>query len=137
MYPSRRFLHSSDCANASPSLVPKGSRWKYVQLLGDELDLRHVTWRLPVELIPRYSDSSCFSSDTEGLLHEGSTPSELVDSDATSGSLPRSGTSQPQAGEGWPPSSLPVTMMSHPTPGPWNIIYSCYPSTSYKDMLIA
>ncbi|XP_032067171.1 integrin beta-4 isoform X1 [Thamnophis elegans] len=74
-----------------------GSRWKYVQLLGDELDLRHVTWRLPVELIPRYSDSSCFSSDTECLLHEGSTPSELVDSDATSGSLPRSGTSQPQA----------------------------------------
>ncbi|XP_058023892.1 integrin beta-4 [Ahaetulla prasina] len=73
-----------------------GSRWKYVQLLGDELDLRHVTWRLPVELIPRYSDSSCFSSDTEGLLHEGSTPSELMDSDATSGSLPRSGTSQPQ-----------------------------------------
>ncbi|XP_029140564.1 integrin beta-4 [Protobothrops mucrosquamatus] len=73
-----------------------GSRRKYVQLLGDELDLRHVTWRLPVELIPRYSDSSCFSSDTEGFLHEGSTPSELVDSDATSGSLPRNGTSQPQ-----------------------------------------
>uniref|UniRef100_A0A8C5RLB8 Integrin beta n=1 Tax=Laticauda laticaudata TaxID=8630 RepID=A0A8C5RLB8_LATLA len=73
-----------------------GSRWKYVQLLGNELDLRHVTWRLPVELIPRYSDSSCFSSDTEGLLHEGSIPSELVDSDASSSSLPRSGTSQPQ-----------------------------------------
>ncbi|XP_026557783.1 integrin beta-4 isoform X2 [Pseudonaja textilis] len=73
-----------------------GSRWKYVQLLGNELDLRHVTWRLPVELIPRYSDSSCFSSDTESLLHEGNIPSELVESDASSGSLPRSGTSQPQ-----------------------------------------
>uniref|UniRef100_A0A670IAM2 Integrin beta n=1 Tax=Podarcis muralis TaxID=64176 RepID=A0A670IAM2_PODMU len=56
-----------------------GSRWKYVQLLGEELDLRRVAWRLPAELIPRYSDSSCFSSDTEGLLHEDSTPSELVD----------------------------------------------------------
>uniref|UniRef100_A0A670I9E3 Integrin beta n=1 Tax=Podarcis muralis TaxID=64176 RepID=A0A670I9E3_PODMU len=73
-----------------------GSRWKYVQLLGEELDLRRVAWRLPAELIPRYSDSSCFSSDTEGLLHEDSTPSELVDSDAASRSLPRSGTPQPQ-----------------------------------------
>uniref|UniRef100_A0A8D2LMR5 Integrin beta n=1 Tax=Varanus komodoensis TaxID=61221 RepID=A0A8D2LMR5_VARKO len=73
-----------------------GSRWKYVQLLGDELDLRRVAWRLPAELIPRYSDSSCFSSDTEGLLHEDSTHSELVDSDAPSSSLPRSGTPRPQ-----------------------------------------
>ncbi|XP_054831784.1 integrin beta-4 isoform X1 [Eublepharis macularius] len=73
-----------------------GSRWKPVQLLGEELDLRHVAWRLPAELIPRHSDSSCFSSDAEGLFHEGSTRSELVDSDAASGSLPRSGTPRPQ-----------------------------------------
>ncbi|XP_066474181.1 integrin beta-4 isoform X3 [Tiliqua scincoides] len=73
-----------------------GSRWKHVQLLGEELDLRRVAWRLPAELIPRYSDSSCFSSDAEGLLSENSIHSELVDSDAASGSLPRSGTPQPQ-----------------------------------------
>ncbi|XP_077183892.1 integrin beta-4 isoform X2 [Paroedura picta] len=73
-----------------------GSRWKHVQLLGEELDLRHVAWRLPAELIPRHSDSSYFSSDTEGLLQESSTHSELVDSDAASSSLPRSVTPRPQ-----------------------------------------
>ncbi|KAJ6660314.1 hypothetical protein lerEdw1_017737, partial [Lerista edwardsae] len=73
-----------------------GSRWKHVQLLGEELDLRRVAWRLPAELIPRYSDSSCFSSDAEGLLYENSIHSELMDSDAATGSLPRSGTPQPQ-----------------------------------------
>nr|XP_008102630.1 PREDICTED: integrin beta-4 isoform X5 [Anolis carolinensis] len=73
-----------------------GSRWKYVQLLGDELDLRRVAWRLPAERIPRYSDSSCFSSDTEGLLQEDNTPSVLVGSDAPISSLPRSGTPRPQ-----------------------------------------
>ncbi|KFV44075.1 Integrin beta-4 [Tyto alba] len=45
-----------------------GSRWKYVQLLGEDLDLRRITWRLPPETIPRLSGSSRFSSDTEGLL---------------------------------------------------------------------
>uniref|UniRef100_A0A8B9CML1 Integrin beta n=1 Tax=Anser brachyrhynchus TaxID=132585 RepID=A0A8B9CML1_9AVES len=47
-----------------------GSRWKYVQLLGEDLDLRRITWRLPPETIPRLSGSSHLSSDTEGLLPE-------------------------------------------------------------------
>ncbi|XP_054702792.1 integrin beta-4 isoform X3 [Grus americana] len=67
-----------------------GSRWKYVQLLGEDLDLRRITWRLPPETIPRLSGSSHFSSDTEGLLHE-------EDSDMATGSLKRSGTPRPQA----------------------------------------
>uniref|UniRef100_A0A663LRG1 Integrin beta n=1 Tax=Athene cunicularia TaxID=194338 RepID=A0A663LRG1_ATHCN len=67
-----------------------GSRWKYVQLLGEDLDLRRITWRLPPETIPRLSGSSRFSSDTEGLLHE-------EDSDVATGSLRRSGTPRPQA----------------------------------------
>lgn len=62
-------------------------------LLGEDLDLRRITWRLPPETIPRLSGSSRFSSDTEGLLHE-------EDSDVASGSLRRSGTPRPQAGEG-------------------------------------
>ncbi|XP_051491035.1 integrin beta-4 isoform X2 [Apus apus] len=67
------------------------SRWKYVQLLGEDLDLRRITWRLPPETIPRLSGSSRFSSDTEGLLHE-------EDSDVPTGSLRRrSGTPRPQA----------------------------------------
>lgn len=64
-----------------------------MQLLGEDLDLRRITWRLPPETIPRLSGSSRFSSDTEGLLHE-------EDSDVATGSLRRSGTPRPQAGEG-------------------------------------
>uniref|UniRef100_A0A8B9IA93 Integrin beta n=1 Tax=Anser brachyrhynchus TaxID=132585 RepID=A0A8B9IA93_9AVES len=67
-----------------------GSRWKYVQLLGEDLDLRRITWRLPPETIPRLSGSSHLSSDTEGLLRE-------EDSDVATGSLMRSGTPRPQA----------------------------------------
>ncbi|XP_025954748.2 integrin beta-4 isoform X2 [Dromaius novaehollandiae] len=67
-----------------------GSRWKYVQLLGEDLDLRRITWRLPPETIPRLSGSSHLSSDTEGLLRE-------EDSDVAPGSLMRSGTPRPQA----------------------------------------
>uniref|UniRef100_A0A8C5J4I3 Integrin beta n=1 Tax=Junco hyemalis TaxID=40217 RepID=A0A8C5J4I3_JUNHY len=47
-----------------------GSRWKFVPLLGEDLDLRRITWRLPPETIPRLSGSSRLSSDTEGLLPE-------------------------------------------------------------------
>ncbi|XP_021270510.1 integrin beta-4 isoform X4 [Numida meleagris] len=67
-----------------------GSRWKYVPLLGEDLDLRRITWRLPPETIPRLSGSSHLSSDTEGLLRE-------EDGDVATGSLMRSGTPRPQA----------------------------------------
>ncbi|XP_042739727.1 integrin beta-4 isoform X3 [Lagopus leucura] len=67
-----------------------GSRWKYVPLLGEDLDLRRITWRLPPETIPRLSGSSHFSSDTEGLLRE-------EDGDVATGSPMRSGTPRPQA----------------------------------------
>nr|XP_023507772.1 integrin beta-4 isoform X3 [Equus caballus] len=40
-----------------------GGGWKFEPLLGEELDLRRVTWRLPPELIPRLSASSGRSSD--------------------------------------------------------------------------
>ncbi|KAM5149428.1 integrin beta-4 isoform 2-T2 [Callospermophilus lateralis] len=43
-----------------------GGGWKFEPLLGEELDLRHVTWRLPPELIPRLSASSGRSSDDGG-----------------------------------------------------------------------
>nr|XP_033818362.1 integrin beta-4 isoform X2 [Geotrypetes seraphini] len=85
-----------------PSVADEyGSKWKHVQLLGDEFDLRRITWRLPVEIIPRLSDSSCFSSDTEALLRDDRVPSEPWDSDgACSGGgrgTKRTGTVQPQA----------------------------------------
>lgn len=62
-------------------------------LLGEDLDLRRITWRLPPETIPRLSGSSRLSSDTEGLLQE-------EDSAVAPGSVRRSGTPRPQAGEG-------------------------------------
>uniref|UniRef100_A0A7M4FUT3 Integrin beta n=1 Tax=Crocodylus porosus TaxID=8502 RepID=A0A7M4FUT3_CROPO len=59
----------SPAGSKRPSISDdSGSRWKYVQLLGEDLDLRRITWKLPAEMIPRLSGSSCFSSDTEGLL---------------------------------------------------------------------
>ncbi|XP_041342586.1 integrin beta-4 [Pyrgilauda ruficollis] len=67
-----------------------GSRWKFVPLLGEDLDLRRITWRLPPETIPRLSGSSHLSSDTEGLLHE-------EDSAVAPGTARRSGTPRPQA----------------------------------------
>ncbi|XP_075205731.1 integrin beta-4 isoform X3 [Anomaloglossus baeobatrachus] len=42
-----------------------GKHWKFIPLLGSEMDLRHVTWKLPVEVIPRLSVSSAISTDTE------------------------------------------------------------------------
>ncbi|KAM8787293.1 integrin beta-4 isoform 2-T2 [Rhynchonycteris naso] len=41
-----------------------GARWKFIPLLGEELELRRITWRLPPELIPRLSATSGRSSDT-------------------------------------------------------------------------
>ncbi|XP_069510858.1 integrin beta-4 isoform X2 [Ambystoma mexicanum] len=78
-----------------------GSRSNYVQLLGEDLDLRRITWRMPVELIPRLSDSSCFSTDTESLLRDDGAASEVWDSDEksskASGGIKRRGTFRPPA----------------------------------------
>ncbi|XP_023600537.1 LOW QUALITY PROTEIN: integrin beta-4 [Myotis lucifugus] len=46
-----------------------GGGWKFEALLGEELDLRRVTWRLPPEVIPRLSASSGRSSDATELPH--------------------------------------------------------------------
>ncbi|XP_053766590.1 integrin beta-4 isoform X2 [Desmodus rotundus] len=46
-----------------------GASWKFEPLLGEELDLRRVTWRLPPELIPRLSASSGRSSDAAEPPH--------------------------------------------------------------------
>lgn len=45
----------------------QGGGWKFEALLGEELDLRRVTWRLPPEVIPRLSASSGRSSDATEL----------------------------------------------------------------------
>ncbi|EHB10767.1 Integrin beta-4 [Heterocephalus glaber] len=56
-----------------------GGSWKFEPLLGEELDLRRVTWRLPPELIPRLSASSGRSSgrsDEDGGTAAGVTDGE-------------------------------------------------------------
>ncbi|KAM7035660.1 integrin beta-4 [Acridotheres tristis] len=78
----------SPAGSKRPSVSDDTGLWKFVPLLGEELDLRRITWRLPPETIPRLSGSSHLSSDTEGLLPE---------EDSTPGSVRRSGTPRPQA----------------------------------------
>ncbi|XP_006886431.1 PREDICTED: integrin beta-4 [Elephantulus edwardii] len=68
--------------------------WKFEALLGEELDLRRVTWQLPPELIPRLSTSSARSSEAEAP------PTPLDDralgtGDAEGRGLPRSATPGP------------------------------------------
>uniref|UniRef100_A0A2I2Y5A1 Integrin beta n=1 Tax=Gorilla gorilla gorilla TaxID=9595 RepID=A0A2I2Y5A1_GORGO len=84
------FLMYSDDVLRSPSGSQRpsvsddtGCGWKFEPLLGEELDLRRVTWRLPPELIPRLSASSGRSSDAEAPRT------------TAGGSLPRSATPGP------------------------------------------
>ncbi|XP_008829605.1 integrin beta-4 isoform X3 [Nannospalax galili] len=67
------FLMYSDDVLRSPASSQRpsvsddtGGTWKFEPLLGEELDLRRVTWRLPPELIQRLSASSGRSSDDGG-----------------------------------------------------------------------
>nr|XP_054366672.1 integrin beta-4 isoform X2 [Mirounga angustirostris] len=59
-----------------------GGGWKFEPLLGEELDLRRITWRLPPELIPRLSASSGRSSDGEPPRGP---PDDRADADAGTG----------------------------------------------------
>ncbi|RXM30359.1 Integrin beta-4 [Acipenser ruthenus] len=45
-----------------PSVSDKGMKWKFVQLVGEDLDLRNVSWRLPADVIPRPPSSDVESS---------------------------------------------------------------------------
>lgn len=33
-------------------MITEGSHWKHVQLVGSDLDLRKVSWKLPADIIP-------------------------------------------------------------------------------------
>uniref|UniRef100_A0A2K5YZJ0 Integrin beta n=1 Tax=Mandrillus leucophaeus TaxID=9568 RepID=A0A2K5YZJ0_MANLE len=92
------FLMYSDDVLRSPSGSQRpsvsddtGCGWKFEPLLGEELDLRRVTWRLPPELIPRLSASSGRSSDAEAPHG----PPEDGGAGGKGGSLPRSATPGP------------------------------------------
>ncbi|XP_069338954.1 integrin beta-4 [Eulemur rufifrons] len=102
------FLMYSDDVLRSPSGSQRpsvsddtGGGWKFEPLLGEELDLRRVTWRLPPELIPRLSASSGRSSDAAeapcGPPDHSADP-RAGDAGGEGGSLPRGATPGP-AGE--------------------------------------
>ena len=77
----------------------QGGSWKFEPLLGEELDLRRVTWRLPPELIPRLSASSGRSSDGEPPRGP---PEDSADGGAggEGGGLARGATPRPPGGDG-------------------------------------
>uniref|UniRef100_H0WJM6 Integrin beta n=1 Tax=Otolemur garnettii TaxID=30611 RepID=H0WJM6_OTOGA len=99
------FLMYSDDVLRSPASSQRpsvsddtGGSWKFEPLLGEELDLRRVTWRLPPELIPRLSASSGRSSDAAeaplGPPDDGAHPG-AGNTGGEGGSLPRSATPRP------------------------------------------
>ncbi|XP_063315202.1 integrin beta-4 isoform X2 [Pelobates fuscus] len=55
-----------------------GQRWKYVPLLGSELDLRRITWKGPAEIIPRLSSCSGLSTDTESTQDQHDSASSVM-----------------------------------------------------------
>uniref|UniRef100_A0A6I8P3Y4 Integrin beta n=1 Tax=Ornithorhynchus anatinus TaxID=9258 RepID=A0A6I8P3Y4_ORNAN len=66
MYSDEVLRSQSGSQRPSVSDDTGGSGWQFVPLLGEELDLRHITWQLPAQLIPRLSGSSCLSSEADG-----------------------------------------------------------------------
>uniref|UniRef100_A0A8C4XIT4 Integrin beta n=1 Tax=Erpetoichthys calabaricus TaxID=27687 RepID=A0A8C4XIT4_ERPCA len=60
----------SPTGSQRPSVSDEGTRCKYVQLVGEDLDLRKVSWKLPADVIPRWSSSDAESS-TNGDLEPG------------------------------------------------------------------
>ncbi|KAG2460830.1 ITB4 protein, partial [Polypterus senegalus] len=60
----------SPTGSQRPSVSDEGTRFKYVQLVGEDLDLRKVSWKLPADVIPRWSSSDAESS-TNGDLEPG------------------------------------------------------------------
>lgn len=77
----------------------QGGGWKFEPLLGEELDLRRITWRLPPELIPRLSASSGRSSDGEPPRGPPDDRSD-AGTGGEGGGLARGATPRPPGGDG-------------------------------------
>lgn len=48
-------------------MITEGSRWKHVQLVGSDLDLRKVSWKLPADIIPCRLSPDTDASDSQTL----------------------------------------------------------------------
>lgn len=52
------------CSACFPHMITEGKRWKHVKLVGSDLDLRTVSWKLPADVIPtRSTSTSTLESD--------------------------------------------------------------------------
>uniref|UniRef100_A0A8C9SWV3 Integrin beta n=1 Tax=Scleropages formosus TaxID=113540 RepID=A0A8C9SWV3_SCLFO len=70
-------MYSSDVLRSPggrPSVSDEGLRWKHVQLVGEDLDLRKVSWRLPAEIIPQRLSSDTEASDEPPRPGRAQTP---------------------------------------------------------------
>lgn len=65
-------------------MITEGSRWKHVQLVGSDLDLRKVSWKLPADIIPcRLSPDTDASDSHAQTLAQGEDLSLAVSMPAT------------------------------------------------------
>ncbi|XP_061086823.1 integrin beta-4 isoform X3 [Conger conger] len=53
----------SPTGSKRPSVADEGLRWKYVQLVGEDLDLRKVSWKLPADVILHRLSTDTEASD--------------------------------------------------------------------------
>ncbi len=60
--------HTSSVPCLLPHMITEGSRWKHVQLVGSDLDLRKVSWKLPADIIPH-----CLSPATDAIDNHAQT----------------------------------------------------------------
>ncbi|XP_026103225.1 integrin beta-4-like isoform X1 [Carassius auratus] len=59
-------MYSNEVLRQRPSVtdMTDGSRWKHVQLVGSDLDLRKVSWKLPADIIPCLLSPATDASDS-------------------------------------------------------------------------
>ncbi|KAI5619018.1 integrin beta-4 precursor, partial [Silurus asotus] len=64
----------SPTASSRPSVseFSEGKRWKHVKLVGSDLDLRTVSWKLPADVIPTRSTSTLEKDDLLATAHSQS-----------------------------------------------------------------
>uniref|UniRef100_A0A8B9LL02 Integrin beta n=1 Tax=Astyanax mexicanus TaxID=7994 RepID=A0A8B9LL02_ASTMX len=63
MYSNEVLRSPTTGTRPSVSDMSEGKRWKHVKLVGSDLDLRMVSWKLPADVIPHRLSSSTEASD--------------------------------------------------------------------------
>uniref|UniRef100_A0A671PQF1 Integrin beta n=1 Tax=Sinocyclocheilus anshuiensis TaxID=1608454 RepID=A0A671PQF1_9TELE len=64
MYSNEVLRSPTGSQRPSVTDLTEGSRWKHVQLVGSDLDLRKVSWKLPADIIPCHLSPATDASDS-------------------------------------------------------------------------